>query len=163
MERTLHIVMFTDQHPETLGGMQTSVQLQRKYLERAGHRVTIVAPALRGRASDTDAHVLTLPTVGLGPGEYGMTMPTARTIRTLVSRLRARGVKTVTVLVATIDGVRAVRLCRIMIFRRRSRAKSAARHEETRRVRLVCLQAGDERRLRRDELPLSLSGSLKKR
>lgn len=91
MERTLHIVMFTDQHPETLGGMQTSVQLQRKYLERAGHRVTIVAPALRGRAADTDAHVLTLPTVALGPGEYGMTLPTARTIRTLVSRLRARG------------------------------------------------------------------------
>ncbi|MDN5814133.1 MAG: glycosyltransferase family 4 protein, partial [Micrococcaceae bacterium] len=90
-QRTMHIVMFTDQHPGTLGGMQTSVQLQRKYLERAGHRVTVVAPALRGRAADTDPRVLTLPTIGLGPGEYGMTPPTARIIKTLVSRLRARG------------------------------------------------------------------------
>lgn len=93
MERALHIVMFSDQHPGTLGGMQTSVQLQRKYLQRLGHRVTVVCPAPRGpdAATDPDPDILTLPTFPLGPGEYGMTPPTRRIIGSLVSRLDARG------------------------------------------------------------------------
>ncbi len=42
-----------DQHPRSLGGIQTSVMLQKKFLERAGHRVTIVAPnSVKNRATD---------------------------------------------------------------------------------------------------------------
>jgi glycosyltransferase involved in cell wall biosynthesis len=42
-----------DQHPRSLGGIQTSVMLQKKYLERLGHRVTIVAPnSLKNRVTD---------------------------------------------------------------------------------------------------------------
>ena len=49
----MHIAIFTDQHPRSLGGIQTSIMLQKKYLERAGHRVTIVCPSSsKGRATD---------------------------------------------------------------------------------------------------------------
>lgn len=40
----MHIAIFLDQHPSSLGGAQASVNLQTKFLRRAGHRVTIVAP-----------------------------------------------------------------------------------------------------------------------
>ncbi len=40
----MHIAFFSDQHPATLGGLQVSLGLQRKYLERAGHTVTVCAP-----------------------------------------------------------------------------------------------------------------------
>ena len=40
----MHVAFFLDQHPRTLGGAQYSAMLQKKYLERAGHKVTIVAP-----------------------------------------------------------------------------------------------------------------------
>ena len=49
----MHIAIFMDQHPRSLGGIQTSVLLQKKYLERLGHRVTIVAPnSVKNRATD---------------------------------------------------------------------------------------------------------------
>ena len=49
----MHIAIFMDQHPRSLGGIQTSVLLQKKFLERAGHRVTIVAPnSVKNRATD---------------------------------------------------------------------------------------------------------------
>lgn len=50
----MHIAIFMDQHPRSLGGIQTSVSLQKKYLERAGHRVTIIAPnSFKHRATDS--------------------------------------------------------------------------------------------------------------
>ncbi len=49
----MHIAIFLDQHPRSLGGIQTSVMLQKKYLERAGHRVTIICPySTKARATD---------------------------------------------------------------------------------------------------------------
>jgi len=44
----VHVVMFGDQHVESLGGAQVSMRLQRRFLEKAGHLVTIVAPAMHG-------------------------------------------------------------------------------------------------------------------
>lgn len=41
----MHIAFFSDQHPSTLGGLQVSLRLQRDYVERLGHRVTVIAPA----------------------------------------------------------------------------------------------------------------------
>ena len=41
----MHIAMFLDQHPRSLGGIQTSAMLQKKYLEKLGHRVTFVSPS----------------------------------------------------------------------------------------------------------------------
>ncbi len=44
----MHVLMFGDQHVESLGGAQVSMRLQRRFLERAGHTVTIVAPKMHG-------------------------------------------------------------------------------------------------------------------
>ena len=41
----MHILIFLDQNPASLGGVQASVLLQQKYLELAGHKVTVAAPA----------------------------------------------------------------------------------------------------------------------
>lgn len=38
----MHILFFADHHPDSLGGVQTSLMLQKKFLERAGHTVTMV-------------------------------------------------------------------------------------------------------------------------
>lgn len=39
----MHILIVTDQHIDSLGGAQVSIRLQCKYLERAGHMVSIAA------------------------------------------------------------------------------------------------------------------------
>lgn len=91
MDSALHVVMFTDQHPHTLGGMQTSVELQRKFLSRAGHRSSVVSPALRGKDATPDPDILPMPTLPLGPGEYGMSIPSKRAITTVIDALRRRG------------------------------------------------------------------------
>ncbi|WP_254456202.1 glycosyltransferase [Paeniglutamicibacter quisquiliarum] len=82
--------MFVDQHPDTLGGMQTSVRLQRRFLELAGHRVTIVSPRYRGNHA-SDPAVIELPSVPLGPGEYSMTIPGKVSDRLLAAAMAARG------------------------------------------------------------------------
>jgi 1,2-diacylglycerol 3-alpha-glucosyltransferase len=58
----LHIAIFSDQHPDSLGGAQSSVLLQKKFLDRAGHKVTVVAPAARFGPREG---VLTYPSIKL--------------------------------------------------------------------------------------------------
>jgi 1,2-diacylglycerol 3-alpha-glucosyltransferase len=48
----MHIAFFSDQHPGSLGGLQTSLGLQRKHLELRGHTVTTCAPRSRRAPSD---------------------------------------------------------------------------------------------------------------
>ncbi|MET0673574.1 MAG: glycosyltransferase [Microbacterium pygmaeum] len=83
----MHVVMFGDQHVESLGGAQVSTRLQRRFLERAGHTVTIVAPRMHGpraRAVASDAGVDTsayvdLPSVPITPDrEYSLSWPGRR-------------------------------------------------------------------------------------
>lgn len=65
----LHIAIFMDQHPMSLGGVQTSVRLQRKFLARAGVEVTVFAPKSANALPDDDTIVL--PSRRLSPdGEY---------------------------------------------------------------------------------------------
>ena len=79
----MHVVMFGDQHVESSGGAQVSMRLQRRFLERAGHTVTIVAPRLHARRIDDPAY-LDLPSVPITPDrEYAMTVPGRRTDRRL--------------------------------------------------------------------------------
>lgn len=67
----MHIAIFLDQHPRSLGGAQASVNLQAKFLRRAGHLVTIVAPAGKYGA---EPGVLVYPSSKLTPdGEYHFT------------------------------------------------------------------------------------------
>jgi 1,2-diacylglycerol 3-alpha-glucosyltransferase len=85
--------MFGDQHVESLGGAQVSMRLQRRFLEKAGHVVTIVAPAMhRPRAAAVgDAAYVDLPSIPITPDrEYSFTWPGRRTDRWLDAALRGR-------------------------------------------------------------------------
>jgi len=94
----MHIVFFGDQHAESLGGAQVSMRLQRKYLERAGHTVTIVAPRMhaapgsaRLAAAEDDPGYIDLPSVPItADREYSLTWPGRRTDRFLDRALTRR-------------------------------------------------------------------------
>lgn len=99
----MHVVMFGDQHVESLGGAQVSMRLQRRFLERAGHTVTIVAPAMHGprgrelRSSSDPARVeakrayVDLPSIPITlDREYSLSWPGPRTDRWLEAALRDR-------------------------------------------------------------------------
>ncbi|RGE22751.1 glycosyltransferase [Leucobacter sp. wl10] len=89
----MHVLIVTDQHPESLGGVQVALRLQRRYLERLGHRATIAAPAMHRRRyavdpDDSEAYV-DLPSFPITRDrEYGLSWPGARTDRALARALR---------------------------------------------------------------------------
>ncbi|WP_194396918.1 glycosyltransferase family 4 protein [Microbacterium atlanticum] len=88
----MHVLMFGDQHVESLGGAQVSMRLQRRFLEKAGHTVTLVAPGMHGRrarAEASDPSYLDLPSIPLTlDREYAMAWPGRRTDRWLDAALR---------------------------------------------------------------------------
>ncbi|MDR6867034.1 glycosyltransferase involved in cell wall biosynthesis [Microbacterium resistens] len=94
----MHIVFFGDQHLESLGGAQVSMRLQRRYLERAGHTVTVVAPRMHGprlaelrRTEPADPAYLDLPSLPITlDREYAMTWPGRRADRLLDRALASR-------------------------------------------------------------------------
>ncbi len=90
----MHIVMFADQHIESLGGAQVSTRLQRRFLERAGHVVTVVAPRRHGQRAGVNADdpaYLDLPSLALTPDrEYAVTWPGPRADRAIERGLRER-------------------------------------------------------------------------
>ncbi|MBO0981864.1 glycosyltransferase family 4 protein [Microbacterium sp. SD291] len=73
----MHIVFFGDQHLDSLGGAQVSMRLQREFLERAGHTVTVVAPRMHGpRASASGPASVDLPSMPITVDrEYSMSWP----------------------------------------------------------------------------------------
>lgn len=90
----MHVVMFGDQHVETLGGAQVSMRLQRRFLELAGHTVSIVAPRVHGpraRSIAPDAAYLDIPSIPVTfDREYSMSWPGRRTDRWVDAALAAR-------------------------------------------------------------------------
>lgn len=88
----MHVVFFGDQHLESLGGAQVSMRLQRRFLERAGHTVTVVAPRMHlPRPGLSDPGYLDLPSVPITPDrEYSLTWPGARTDRWLDAAMAGR-------------------------------------------------------------------------
>lgn len=86
--------MFGDQHVETLGGAQVSMRLQRRFLELAGHTVTIVAPRVhgpRGREIAADASYVDLPSIPITfDREYSLSWPGRRTDMTVDAALAGR-------------------------------------------------------------------------
>ncbi|MGK3951729.1 glycosyltransferase [Microbacterium sp. I2] len=90
----MHVVMFGDQHAETLGGAQVSMRLQRRFLEKAGHTVTIVAPAMHGpraRSAAADSAYLDVPSIPVTlDREYSMSWPGRRTDRWVDAALEGR-------------------------------------------------------------------------
>ena len=72
----MHVVMFGDQHLESLGGAQVSMRLQRRFLERAGHTVTVVAPRRRAGVRAEDAAYVDTPSIPVTlDREYSLTWP----------------------------------------------------------------------------------------
>jgi glycosyltransferase involved in cell wall biosynthesis len=84
--------MFGDQHVESSGGAQVSMRLQRRFLERAGHTVTIVAPRMHARTgSSPDPAYVDLPSVPVTlDREYSMSLPGARTDRVVDAAMATR-------------------------------------------------------------------------
>jgi 1,2-diacylglycerol 3-alpha-glucosyltransferase len=86
----VHVVMFADQHLESSGGAQVSMRLQRRYLERAGHRVSVVAPRLLARRVDDPAYI-DLPALPVTlDREYSLAVPGRRSDRFVDAALRDR-------------------------------------------------------------------------
>jgi glycosyltransferase involved in cell wall biosynthesis len=86
--------MFGDQHLESLGGAQVSMRLQQRFLEKAGHVVTVVAPRMHGpraAAARRDDAYLDLPSVPITfDREYSFTWPGRRTDRFLDNAMTGR-------------------------------------------------------------------------
>lgn len=91
----MHILIVTDQHVDSLGGVQVAIRMQRRALERLGHRVTVAAPALHRRGYDTAAQdrdaYIDLPSRPITRDrEYGITWPGRRSDRALARALAER-------------------------------------------------------------------------
>lgn len=109
----MHVAMFTDFHPDTMGGIQTSVHAQRRGLQRLGHRVTLFCAPLPG-AVDTDPDVVVLPALGgVVVNGFAMVLPTRANARLIDAVFAARGpvdvVHTQTTYGVAIAGLRAAR------------------------------------------------------
>jgi glycosyltransferase involved in cell wall biosynthesis len=93
----VHIAFFSDQHLSSLGGAQVSMRLQKRYLERAGHTVSVIAPRMHGpRAAALaqrmpDPAYIETPSIAITPDrEYSLTLPGRRTDRFVDDALRPR-------------------------------------------------------------------------
>lgn len=85
----MHILVVTDQHAQSLGGVQVSLRLQRKFLARLGHRMTIVAPTLH-RAHERNPDDIDLPSWSITKDkEYGVSWPGRRSDRFILRALDA--------------------------------------------------------------------------
>jgi glycosyltransferase involved in cell wall biosynthesis len=84
----MHIAMFLDQHPRSLGGIQTSAMLQRKYLEKLGHKVTFVTPSSGKRLIEKG--FFTLPSWPLTPSWEFTFTANARRARKRLDRSQRR-------------------------------------------------------------------------
>ncbi len=86
----MHILMFSDQHADSLGGVQVSLRLQKRFLEKAGHSVTICAPTMH-REHPGDSDYVDTPSIPITlDREYSMTVVSRRTDRFLDAALAAR-------------------------------------------------------------------------
>lgn len=90
----MHIVFFGDQHLDSLGGAQVSMRLQREFLERAGHTVTVVAPKMHGSRFSSGSHggaYVDLPSMPItSDREYSMSWPGRATDRFLDKAMTRR-------------------------------------------------------------------------
>jgi 1,2-diacylglycerol 3-alpha-glucosyltransferase len=86
----MHILMFSDQHADSLGGVQVSIRLQKRFLEQAGHTVTVCAPKMhREHAGDSD--YIDTPSIPITlDREYSMTVVGRRADRFLDEALARR-------------------------------------------------------------------------
>lgn len=83
----MHILFFADHHPDSLGGVQTSLMLQKKFLERAGHTVTMVV-SRRYRRNRRLEGMIEVPALPLPPtGAYSIEPSLKLAYRTVQRKL----------------------------------------------------------------------------
>lgn len=86
----MHILMFSDQHADSLGGVQVSLRLQKRFLELAGHTVTVCAPTMHRDHPGSPDYIDT-PSVPITlDREYSMSIVGRRTDRFLDAALATR-------------------------------------------------------------------------
>ncbi|MBF6212032.1 cytochrome P450 [Nocardia puris] len=87
----MHVALFTDFHPTTVGGIQTSVNALRRGLERAGHQVTIfAAPTRESTEYDPDLVVLSA-LAGVSVNGFAAVLPTAENNKRIDAAFAVRG------------------------------------------------------------------------
>lgn len=83
----MHILIFLDQHPQSLGGAQSSVRLQKKYLELRGHRVTLCSPGRLGTPQQSD--IITTPSFPMTlDRSYALGFVGERSLRQIQTKLK---------------------------------------------------------------------------
>lgn len=83
----MHILFFADHHPDSLGGVQTSFMLQKKFLERAGHTVTLVVSRRYRRSRRLDG-MIEVPALPVPPtGAYSIEPSLKLAYRTVQRKL----------------------------------------------------------------------------
>ncbi|MET4637455.1 glycosyltransferase family 4 protein [Mycetocola sp. 2940] len=86
----MHILMFSDQHADSLGGVQVSLRLQKRFLEQDGHTVTVCAPRMHRDHVGSPGYIDT-PSVPITlDREYSMTLVGRRADRFLDAALATR-------------------------------------------------------------------------
>ncbi|WP_435591373.1 glycosyltransferase [Nocardia sp. bgisy118] len=113
MGDSVHVAIFTDFHPATLGGVQTAMRSLCDGLRRLGHRVTVFCPPAPGSVtSDADTVVLAALPVAMSNG-LPVVLPTRATRRTIDAAFAERGpidiVHALTTYGCGISGARAAR------------------------------------------------------
>ncbi|MFC3962353.1 cytochrome P450 [Nocardia jiangsuensis] len=109
----MHIALFTDFHPGTVGGIQTSVAAQYRGARRLGHRVTVfTAPGPESTEPDPDLVVLS-PVRALSVNGFAAVLPTRANARLIDAVFAERGpvdiVHTQTTYGVAVAGVKAAR------------------------------------------------------
>ncbi|MEV5832457.1 cytochrome P450 [Nocardia sp. NPDC052112] len=115
----MHIAMFMDYHPATLGGIQTAVAALCRGLERAGHRVTLfIAP--QPDAAEVPNVVPLSAVGGLAVNGFPVVLPTRHNAELIDTTFAARGpidlVHTHTTYGVAIAGMKAARRHRIPLI-----------------------------------------------
>ncbi|MFE3223673.1 cytochrome P450 [Nocardia sp. NPDC059228] len=112
----MHIAMFVDYHPASLGGVQTAATGLRRGLERAGHRVTVFTVPDPAAAPDPDVVALQPLPVPAVNG-FAVVAPTRRNAALIDAEFAARGpvdlVHTQSTYGVAIAGMKAARRHRI--------------------------------------------------
>ncbi|MET0932872.1 MAG: glycosyltransferase, partial [Mycetocola sp.] len=86
----MHILMFSDQHADSLGGVQVSLRLQKRFLEQAGHTVTVCAPKMHREHVGSPGYIDT-PSIPITlDREYSMSLVGRRADRFLDAALATR-------------------------------------------------------------------------
>ncbi|WP_306361365.1 glycosyltransferase [Nocardia sp. CC227C] len=113
MADSLHVAMFTDFHPDTLGGVQTAQRALCDGLRRLGHRVTVFCPPAPGSTTPDGDTVLLRTTRFTMSNGLPVALPTRANRRLVDTAFAARGpvdiVHALTTYGCGIAGARAAR------------------------------------------------------